>query len=105
MLALLCLVTLASAAVIPSAVFRVEAPSAAPVQVRTTTTIQTTNLTTTPELNCPFDIKGHFEFPHLIIPTNKEDPQQAPGTAYWAEMTSKVSLKIRLLRALSHIHF
>lgn len=97
MLTLFSLVALASAAAIPSE----SSPIAQSTSVRsveaslqTAVTNLTTNhvpsLTTTPNLYCPFDIKGHFEFPHLIIPTNKEDPQQAPGTAYWAEMTSKV---------------
>ena len=90
MITFISLIVPALAAVIPPAVspvapFSAALPAPAPVQT------STTNLTNIPKLDCPFDIKGQFEFPHLIIPTNKDDPQQAPGTAYWAEMTSKVS--------------
>ncbi|KAF3483847.1 uncharacterized protein GIQ15_03171 [Arthroderma uncinatum] len=41
--------------------------------------------------NCPTDLSGPFEFPHLIIPVDSSAPTVARGTSYFGEVSSTVS--------------
>ena len=90
MFAFFSILSIVSAAAIPSA--SNTAPVSVEIAASDLLTNRTTNVTTAANLYCPLDIKRDFEFPHLIIPTDKDNPQHALGTAYWAEMTSKVRL-------------
>lgn len=40
---------------------------------------------------CPANLDGTYEFPHLIIPVDSSNPDNAPGTSYFGEVTSTVS--------------
>ncbi|KAK2880131.1 hypothetical protein FQN49_000545 [Arthroderma sp. PD_2] len=41
--------------------------------------------------NCPTNLSGPFEFPHLIIPINSSAPNVARGTSYYGEVSSTIS--------------
>ncbi|EEQ32780.1 hypothetical protein McanMca71_003356 [Microsporum canis] len=41
--------------------------------------------------NCPTNLSGAFEFPHLIIPVNSSAPKVAKGTSYYGEVSSTIS--------------
>ncbi|KAK2741227.1 hypothetical protein FQN57_005689 [Myotisia sp. PD_48] len=43
------------------------------------------------EPDCPVNINGDHEFPHLIIPINSSAPDSAPGTSYLGEASSTIS--------------
>ncbi|GFP59950.1 hypothetical protein ACSS6W_005188 [Trichoderma asperelloides] len=40
---------------------------------------------------CPANLNGPYEFPHLIIPVDESNPNHAPGTSYFGEVSSSVS--------------
>lgn len=40
---------------------------------------------------CPGYLEGEWQFPHLIIPISKSEPNYAPGTSYDGKVTSDVS--------------
>ncbi|KAL7821831.1 ubiquitin 3 binding protein But2 C-terminal domain-containing protein [Trichoderma gracile] len=44
-----------------------------------------------PAKSCPANLEGAYEFPHLIIPVDKAEPDRAPGTSYFGEVSSTVS--------------
>jgi hypothetical protein len=44
-----------------------------------------------PPARCPTNLNGVFEFPHLIIPIGSSNPNKAPGTSYFSEVTSTIS--------------
>ncbi|KAL7808568.1 ubiquitin 3 binding protein But2 C-terminal domain-containing protein [Trichoderma aethiopicum] len=44
-----------------------------------------------PAKSCPANLEGAYEFPHLIIPVDEADPDKAPGTSYFGEVSSTVS--------------
>ncbi|KAH1436265.1 hypothetical protein KXW65_004535 [Aspergillus fumigatus] len=41
--------------------------------------------------NCPTDLSGQYEFPHLIIPVDSSSPNKAPGTSFNGTVSSTVS--------------
>lgn len=41
--------------------------------------------------NCPTNLSGPFEFPHLIIPVNSSAPKVAKGTSYFGEVSTTIS--------------
>ncbi|KAL4784826.1 ubiquitin 3 binding protein But2 C-terminal domain-containing protein [Aspergillus varians] len=41
--------------------------------------------------NCPADLSGNYETPHLIIPVDSSSPDYAPGTSYNGSVTSTIS--------------
>lgn len=43
------------------------------------------------DANCPGELTDPFEFPHLIIPVNASDPDNAPGTSYNGQVSSDIS--------------
>ncbi|KAG5984510.1 hypothetical protein E4U55_004503 [Claviceps digitariae] len=40
---------------------------------------------------CPANLEGAYEFPHLIIPVDKSNPDKAYGTSFFGEVTSSIS--------------
>jgi glucan endo-1,3-beta-D-glucosidase len=40
---------------------------------------------------CPVDLSGQFEYPHLIVPIDKSQPDTAKGTSYNGSFSSTVS--------------
>lgn len=38
--------------------------------------------------NCPVDLNGNYQYPHLIVPVNSEHPSQAYGTNYFGMVSS-----------------
>lgn len=40
---------------------------------------------------CPVDLSGAYEFPHLIIPVDKNSPDHAAGTSYFGDLSGSVS--------------
>lgn len=44
-----------------------------------------------PTPSCPTDLSGNYEFPHLIIPIDSSNPNNAPGTSYFGEVSSTIS--------------
>ncbi|KAL4867340.1 ubiquitin 3 binding protein But2 C-terminal domain-containing protein [Aspergillus spectabilis] len=40
---------------------------------------------------CPLDLSGDYEFPHLIIPVDSSTPDNAPGTSYNGTVSSTIS--------------
>ncbi|KAL6876977.1 ubiquitin 3 binding protein But2 C-terminal domain-containing protein [Trichoderma novae-zelandiae] len=44
-----------------------------------------------PAKTCPANLDGAYEFPHLIVPVDEADPDKAPGTSYFGEVSSTVS--------------
>jgi len=44
-----------------------------------------------PPPGCPTNLNGNYEFPHLIIPIDSSNPNNAPGTSYFGEVSSTVS--------------
>ncbi|KZF26270.1 hypothetical protein L228DRAFT_264689 [Xylona heveae TC161] len=44
-----------------------------------------------PPKQCPADLSGTFEFPHLIVPIDKSNPDKAYGTSYNGEVTPTIS--------------
>jgi hypothetical protein len=38
--------------------------------------------------NCPADLNGAYQFPHLIVPVNSEQPDKASGTSYFGQVNS-----------------
>ncbi|KAM4058014.1 GPI anchored cell wall protein [Hirsutella rhossiliensis] len=45
----------------------------------------------TPPKTCPADLGGPFEFPHLIVPVDRAQPDRVAGTSYFGEASSTVS--------------
>ncbi|EUC43805.1 hypothetical protein COCMIDRAFT_99865 [Bipolaris oryzae ATCC 44560] len=43
----------------------------------------------TPPNACPLDLKGAYQYPHLIVPINADHPDQAYGTQYNATIDSR----------------
>ena len=41
--------------------------------------------------NCPTNLNAGYEFPHLIVPVNKDKPDQAYGTSYNGTITPSIS--------------
>ncbi|KAF1982412.1 glycoside hydrolase family 17 protein [Aulographum hederae CBS 113979] len=41
--------------------------------------------------NCPANLSGPFEFPHLIVPVDSANPDKAYGTSYYGEVSSTIS--------------
>jgi len=41
--------------------------------------------------SCPANLSGTFEFPHLIVPVDKEQPDTAGGTSYNGKISTTVS--------------
>lgn len=41
--------------------------------------------------NCPTDLQGPFEFPHLIVPVDSAAPDKAYGTSYEGQITPQIS--------------
>ncbi|KAL8981083.1 MAG: hypothetical protein Q9177_005684 [Variospora cf. flavescens] len=41
--------------------------------------------------SCPADLSGDFEFPHLIVPVDKEHPDAAAGTSFNGHFSSSIS--------------
>lgn len=39
---------------------------------------------------CPADLKGNYQYPHLIIPINSSQPSTAPGTSYFGQVSSTI---------------
>lgn len=44
-----------------------------------------------PQEGCPTNLDGTYEFPHLIIPVDKSNPDKASGTSYNGLISSTVS--------------
>lgn len=44
-----------------------------------------------PPSKCPDDLKGPYEFPHLIVPVDKSKPDMAHGTSYFGEISTQMS--------------
>ncbi|KAK2593266.1 hypothetical protein QQS21_009031 [Conoideocrella luteorostrata] len=44
-----------------------------------------------PPPGCPANLNGPYEFPHLIIPVDKSNPDKAAGTSYFGEVTPTIS--------------
>ncbi len=71
-------------------------PAAAPVPT-TLATITTTNVLPVASASgasasgCPASLSGTHEFPHLIVPVNKDSPTTAGGTSYNGTFSSTVS--------------
>ncbi|KAG5951364.1 hypothetical protein E4U53_003261 [Claviceps sorghi] len=40
---------------------------------------------------CPPNLDGAYEFPHLIVPVDKSNPDKAFGTSYFGEVSSSIS--------------
>ncbi len=40
---------------------------------------------------CPAALTGNYEFPHLIVPVDSNNPNQAAGTTFFGEVSSSVS--------------
>lgn len=40
---------------------------------------------------CPAELEGEWQFPHLIIPISKESPEEAAGTSYDGKVNSMTS--------------
>ena len=40
---------------------------------------------------CPTDLSGTYEFPHLIIPVDASQPDTAPGTSYFGTVSESVT--------------
>ncbi|KAG5927536.1 hypothetical protein E4U42_002113 [Claviceps africana] len=40
---------------------------------------------------CPANLNVAYEFPHLIVPVDKSNPDKAYGTSYFGEVTSSIS--------------
>ncbi|KAG5988655.1 hypothetical protein E4U43_004675 [Claviceps pusilla] len=40
---------------------------------------------------CPANLQGAYEFPHLIIPVDKYNPDKAMGTSFFGEVTPSIS--------------
>jgi hypothetical protein len=44
-----------------------------------------------PPKQCPADLNGPFEFPHLIVPVDSTKPDQALGSTFFGQVSSTVS--------------
>jgi hypothetical protein len=44
-----------------------------------------------PAKTCPTTLNGPYQFPHLIIPIDSSNPNNAPGTSYNGEVSSTIS--------------
>lgn len=44
-----------------------------------------------PKDTCPTNLNGPYEFPHLIIPVDKSNPDAAKGTSYFGDINGDVS--------------
>lgn len=40
---------------------------------------------------CPTNLDGEYQYPHLIVPVNKDEPHKAYGTQYNGKITSSIS--------------
>ncbi|MCJ1453513.1 hypothetical protein MMC28_003860 [Mycoblastus sanguinarius] len=68
--------------------------SAAPVPTTLATVTQTTVLpsaSAVAESSCPASLSGTYEYPHLIVPLNKDQPDTAGGTSYNGTMSPSIS--------------
>ncbi|KAI1338155.1 ubiquitin 3 binding protein But2 C-terminal domain-containing protein [Xylariaceae sp. FL0016] len=53
---------------------------------------QTTSPSSTPSgSSCPADLTGNWEYPHLIVPIDSANIDEAYGTSYFGEVTSTIS--------------
>lgn len=65
------------------------ASSAPPSKPATTQSAPHPSSTTITTLSaCPADLKGNYEYPHLIIPVDSKQPNKAPGTSYFGTITN-----------------
>lgn len=71
-------------------------PVAAPVPttlatITTTTVLPAASASGASASGCPASLSGDHEFPHLIVPVNKDSPTTAGGTSYNGTFSSTVS--------------
>jgi hypothetical protein len=44
-----------------------------------------------PPPSCPTDLKGSYQYPHLIVPVDSSKPDTAAGTSYFGTVSSTIS--------------
>ena len=71
-------------------------PTATAVSAPTTLITKTTVLSGASEAtasasSCPASLSGTYEYPHLIVPVNKDEPEAAGGTSYNGTISSSIS--------------
>ena len=72
-----------------------QAPAPAPVATGPTTLITHTSVlpaaSAVSASSCPASLSGTYEYPHLIVPIDKSNPDQAGGTSYNGTISSTIS--------------
>ena len=72
----------------PTAVGPASAPS---TLITKTTVLPAASQATATASSCPASLSGNFEYPHLIVPVNKDTPDTAEGTSYNGTITPSIS--------------
>lgn len=68
-----------------------QAPSSRASAVPSTLITKTSTLPSASAGACPASLSGNYEYPHLIVPVDKNQPNRAGGTSYNGTISSTVS--------------